>query len=37
VLNNPEPRNDDRLKDYFGSVWENLRDRRFLAWSVLLC
>jgi hypothetical protein len=20
VLNNPEPRNDDRLKDYFGSV-----------------
>jgi ACDE family multidrug resistance protein len=26
-LNNPEPRNNDRLKDYFGSVWENLRDR----------
>ncbi|HEX2741171.1 MAG TPA: MFS transporter [Rubrobacter sp.] len=26
-LRNPEPRNDDRLKDYFGSVWENLRDR----------
>jgi MFS transporter, ACDE family, multidrug resistance protein len=26
-LHNPEPRNDDRLKDYFGKVWENLRDR----------
>ena len=26
-LDNPEPRNDDRLRDYFGSVWENLRDR----------
>ena len=26
-LRNPEPRNEDRLKDYFGSVWENLRDR----------
>jgi ACDE family multidrug resistance protein len=26
-LHNPEPRNDDRLRDYFGSVWENLRDR----------
>jgi ACDE family multidrug resistance protein len=30
-LNNPEPRNDDRLKDYFGSVWENLRDREVLG------
>jgi MFS transporter, ACDE family, multidrug resistance protein len=26
-LHNPEPRNDDRLRDYFGSVWENLHDR----------
>jgi MFS transporter, ACDE family, multidrug resistance protein len=26
-LHNPEPRNDDRLRDYFGSVWENLYDR----------
>jgi MFS transporter, ACDE family, multidrug resistance protein len=26
-LHNPEPRNDDRLGDYFGSVWENLHDR----------
>jgi ACDE family multidrug resistance protein len=26
-LHNPEPRNDDRLRDYFASVWENLRDR----------
>ena len=26
-LHNPEPRNDQRLKDYFGSVWEHLRDR----------
>ncbi len=26
-LDNPEPRNDDRLRDYFGSVWESLRDR----------
>jgi MFS transporter, ACDE family, multidrug resistance protein len=30
-LNNPEPRNDARLKDYFGSVWENLRDREVLG------
>ena len=30
-LRNPEPRNDDRLKDYFGSVWENLRDREVLG------
>jgi ACDE family multidrug resistance protein len=27
LLRNPEPRNDDRLRDYFGSVWENLHDR----------
>jgi len=26
-LHNPEPRNDDRLRDYFGSVWKKLRDR----------
>lgn len=26
-LRNPEPRNDDSLKVYFGSVWEHLRDR----------
>jgi ACDE family multidrug resistance protein len=26
-LHNPEPRNDQRLKNYFGSVWEHLRDR----------
>ena len=26
-LHNPEPRNDQRLKDYFGSVREHLRDR----------
>ena len=26
-LHNPEPRNDQGLKDYFGSVWEHLRDR----------
>jgi ACDE family multidrug resistance protein len=26
-LHNPEPRNEDRLRDYFGSAWENLRDR----------
>lgn len=26
-LRNPEPRNDDTLKDYFGSVWEHLRNR----------
>jgi MFS transporter, ACDE family, multidrug resistance protein len=25
-LHNPEPRNDDRLRDYFGSVWKRLRD-----------
>ncbi len=30
-LHNPEPLNDDRLKDYFGSVWENLRDREVLG------
>jgi ACDE family multidrug resistance protein len=30
-LHNPEPRNDDRLRDYFGSVWENLRDREVLG------
>ena len=33
-LHNPEPRNDDRLRDYFGSVWENLRDREVLG---LIC
>ncbi|MDQ3863155.1 MAG: MFS transporter [Actinomycetota bacterium] len=33
-LRNPEPRNDDRLRDYFGSVWENLRDREVLG---LIC
>jgi MFS family permease len=26
-LHNPEPRNEERLKDYFGSVWHHLRDR----------
>jgi hypothetical protein len=26
-LHNPEPRNDQRLKDYFGSVREHLRGR----------
>ena len=26
-LHNPEPRNDGRLRDYFASVWENVRDR----------
>lgn len=26
-LHNPEPRNDQRLKDYFGSVWEHLRSK----------
>ena len=30
-LHNPEPRNDDRLRDYFGSVWENLYDREVLG------
>src|SRR5215208_3693917 len=30
-LHNPEPRNDDRLRDYFGSVWENLHDREVLG------
>ncbi len=25
-LHNPEPRNDDPLREYFGSVWENLHD-----------
>ena len=30
-LKNPEPRNDDTLKDYFGSVWENLRDREVVG------
>jgi MFS transporter, ACDE family, multidrug resistance protein len=33
-LHNPEPRNDDRLRDYFGSVWENLYDREVLG---LIC
>ena len=26
-LHNPEPRNEEGLKDYFGSVWEHLRNR----------
>jgi MFS family permease len=26
-LHNPEPRNDDGLRDYFGSVWHHLKDR----------
>jgi ACDE family multidrug resistance protein len=30
-LRNPEPHNDDRLKDYLGIVWENLRDREVLG------
>jgi MFS transporter, ACDE family, multidrug resistance protein len=30
-LHNPEPRNNDTLKDYFGSVWEHLRDREVLG------
>jgi MFS transporter, ACDE family, multidrug resistance protein len=30
-LHNPEPLNDERLKDYLGSVWENLRDREVLG------
>jgi MFS transporter, ACDE family, multidrug resistance protein len=30
-LKNPEPRNDDTLKDYFGSVWENLRNREVVG------
>jgi MFS transporter, ACDE family, multidrug resistance protein len=33
-LHNPEPRNDDRLRDYFGSVWENLHDREVFG---LIC
>ena len=33
-LHNPEPRNDDRLRDYFGSVWENLYDREVFG---LIC
>jgi MFS transporter, ACDE family, multidrug resistance protein len=37
-LHNPEPRNDQRLKDYFGSVLAHLRDREvfgLLAASLL--
>lgn len=26
-LHNPEPRNEDGLRDYFGSVWHHLKDR----------
>jgi MFS transporter, ACDE family, multidrug resistance protein len=33
-LHNPEPRNDDQLRDYFGSVWENLHDREVFG---LIC
>jgi MFS family permease len=27
-LHNPEPENDQGLKEYFGSVWEHVKDRR---------
>ena len=30
-LRNPEPLNDQGLKEYFGSVWEHLRDREVLG------
>ncbi len=30
-LRNPEPRNEEGLKEYFGSVWEHLRDREVLG------
>jgi len=33
-LNNPEPHNEQRLKDYFGDVWKRLRHRQVLG---LLC
>jgi len=33
-LRNPEPHNEQRLGDYFGSVWSNLRNREVLG---LLC
>jgi MFS transporter, ACDE family, multidrug resistance protein len=33
-LHNPEPRNDDRLRDYFGSVWDNLHHREVFG---LIC
>ena len=33
-LHNPEPHNEQRLKDYFGDVWQRLRHRQVLG---LLC
>ncbi len=30
-LHNPELRNKDRLRDYFRSTWENLRDRKIFG------
>ncbi len=33
-LHNPEPHNEQRLKDYFGDVWKRLRHRQVLG---LLC
>ncbi len=33
-LHNPEPHNEQRLKDYFGDVWKHLRHRQVLG---LLC
>ena len=30
-LHNPEPENDQSLKEYFGSVWEHVKDRRVLG------
>lgn len=30
-LHNPEPENDQGLKEYFGSIWEHIKDRRVLG------
>lgn len=30
-LHNPEPENDQGLKEYFGSVWEHVKDRRVVG------